>query len=61
VRRVESDVPESRRVEATRRIDAYLRHLHEVRRREVPPSRPLEVLAAHVAALRQTIAETTET
>ena len=61
VRRVESDVPESRRVEAARRIDAYVRHLHEVRRQEVPPSRPLEVLAAHVAALRQTIAETTET
>jgi beta-N-acetylhexosaminidase len=60
VRRVESDVPESRRVEAVRRIERYESHLEELQRKEVPPSRPLAVLAAHVAALRQTIAETTE-
>jgi beta-N-acetylhexosaminidase len=58
VARVEREVSADRRTEAFRRIEAYVRHLHEVRRREVPPSRPLEVLAAHVAALRETIAET---
>jgi beta-N-acetylhexosaminidase len=58
VRRVECDVPESRRVEAARRIERYEGHLGELRRKEVPPSRPLAVLATHVAALRETIAET---
>jgi beta-N-acetylhexosaminidase len=57
VARVEREVSAERRTEADRRIDAYVRHLHEVRRREVTPSRPLEVLAAHVAALGETIAE----
>jgi hypothetical protein len=38
-------------------IDGYVRHLADLKRREVPPSRPLKVLAAHVAALRETIAE----
>lgn len=55
VARVEREVPESRRAEASRRIDGYVTHLAELRRKEVPPSRPLEVLAAHVAALRETI------
>jgi hypothetical protein len=50
------DVPESRRTEAKQRIDGYVQHLADLKRKEVPPSRPLEVLAAHVAALRETIA-----
>ena len=57
VARVERDVPESRRDEASRRIDGYVAHLAELRRKEVPPSRPLDVLAAHVAALSETIAK----
>lgn len=57
VARVETDVPDARRTEAGRRIDGYVQHLADLKRKEVPPSRPLEVLAAHVAALRETIAE----
>jgi beta-N-acetylhexosaminidase len=55
---VERDVPEERIAEAAARVEGYVRHLADLKRREVPPSRPLEVLAAHVAALRETIAET---
>jgi hypothetical protein len=51
------DVPESRRTQAQLRLDGYAQHLTDLKRKEVPPSRPLEVLAAHVAALRETIAE----
>ena len=61
VERVGREVPESRRSEASRRIDGYVEHLHELKRKAVPPTRPLEVLAAHVAALRETIAEETAT
>jgi beta-N-acetylhexosaminidase len=57
VERVEMDVPESRRTQAQLRLDGYVQHLADLKRKEVPPSRPLEVLAAHVAALRETIAE----
>jgi beta-N-acetylhexosaminidase len=60
VERVERDVPESRIVEATRRIEGYVRHFRELERKEVPP-RPLELLSAHVAALRETIAESMAT
>ncbi|HEU5249364.1 MAG TPA: glycoside hydrolase family 3 N-terminal domain-containing protein [Thermoanaerobaculia bacterium] len=61
VARVERDVPEDRRDEASSRIEAYAEGLADLKRRAVPPSRPLEVLAAHVAALRETIAEETAT
>lgn len=61
VARVERDVPEDRRDEASSRIEAYAEGLVDLKRRAVPPSRPLEVLAAHVAALRETIAETART
>jgi beta-N-acetylhexosaminidase len=61
VERVGREVPESRRSEASRRIDGYVEHLHELKRKAVPPTRPLEVLAAHVAALREAIAEETAT
>jgi beta-N-acetylhexosaminidase len=57
VERVERDVPESRIAEAALRIEGYAGHLRDLARKEVPPTRPLEVLAAHVAALRETIAE----
>ena len=59
VARVESEVSESRRAEAFARIEAYAEGLADLNRRAVPSSRPLEVLAARVAALRETIAETT--
>jgi beta-N-acetylhexosaminidase len=52
---VDRGVPEKRISEASDRIDGYVRHLADLKRREVPPSRPLEVLAAHVAALQETI------
>ena len=61
VARIESGVPEDRRAEAARRVEAYAEGLADLKRRAVPASRPLEVLAAHVAALRETIAETMET
>jgi beta-N-acetylhexosaminidase len=61
VARVESDVREDLRAEAARRVEAYAEGLADLKRRAVPASRPLEVLAAHVAALRETIAETAET
>ena len=60
VKRVGRDVPESRIAEAARRIDSYVGHLRELKRKEVrTPS--LEALAADVAALRETIAEGTST
>ena len=58
VERVARDVPEQRIAEAALRIEGYAGHLRDLARKEVPPTRPLEVLAAHVAALRETIAET---
>jgi beta-N-acetylhexosaminidase len=61
VERVETDVPEGRRRQARLRVDRYVQHLADLKRKEVPPSRPLEVLAAHIAALRETIAEETGT
>jgi beta-N-acetylhexosaminidase len=61
VARVESGASEDRRAEASGRIEAYAEALADLKRRAVPPSRPLEVLAAHVAALRETIAESIQT
>jgi beta-N-acetylhexosaminidase len=61
VARVESDVPGDRRGEAAHRVEAYAEGLADLKRRAVPASRPLEMLAANVAALRETIAETRAT
>lgn len=58
VERVEREVPESRRDEANRRIDRYVTHLATLRSKAAPPSRSLDVLAAQIAALRETIANT---
>lgn len=59
VERVERDVPASRLAEASSRIEAYVERLADLRRRAVPHSRPVEVLAASVSALRETIANST--
>ncbi|HEX9148036.1 MAG TPA: glycoside hydrolase family 3 N-terminal domain-containing protein [Thermoanaerobaculia bacterium] len=61
VEQVERDVAEDRLAEASARIEAYVERLADLRRRAVTPSRPLEVLAAHIAALRETIAESIQT
>lgn len=57
VARVGREVPPARRAEASRRIEDYVEHLGELRRKAVPPTGSLEKLAADVAALRETIAE----
>ena len=57
VARVERDVSTDRIAEASRRIDGYADHVADVRRRAVPPAERLETLAAHVAALWETIAK----
>ncbi|HEY6064845.1 MAG TPA: glycoside hydrolase family 3 N-terminal domain-containing protein, partial [Thermoanaerobaculia bacterium] len=61
VERVGRDVPPERIAEASRRLDGYAGHLGELRRNRIPPARPLEVLAANVAAFREAIAEATAT
>jgi beta-N-acetylhexosaminidase len=57
VERVEADVPEWRRAEATRRIDEFARRLRELSasRPSIEP-RPLAEIAVDVAALRERIA-----
>ena len=56
VARVERDVPADRIAEASRRVDGYADSVADLQRRAVPPAERLETLAAHVAALRETIA-----
>jgi beta-N-acetylhexosaminidase len=56
VARVEAEVPDIRRAEASRRIDVFVDHLRALQRAVPPTHRPLEELAADVAALREQVA-----
>ena len=57
VARVEAGVPALRRAEAARRIDAFVERLRALERGAPRPGRPLEEIAADVAALRERIAK----
>jgi len=59
VARAEAEVPAPRLAEASRRIDVFVRRLRALERAAPPPGRPLEEIAADVAALRERIAEAT--
>ena len=57
VARVETDVPATRREEASRRIDVFARRLRDLERAAPRTDRLLEEIAADVEALRQAIEE----
>jgi len=56
VARAEAEVPAPRLAEASHRIDVFVQRLRALERTAPPPHRPLEEIAADVAALREAIA-----
>jgi len=61
VARAEAEVPAPRLAEASRRNDVFVQRLRSLERAAPPPDRPLEEIAADVAALRERIAEAAAT
>lgn len=55
--RAEAEVPAPRLAEAVHRIDVFVESLRALERAAPPPDRPLEEIAAAVAALRERIAK----
>jgi len=53
VERIGREVPDRRRQEAARRVEAYARRLQALAREAIVPPRPVEQIAADVATLRE--------